>query len=380
MKNLQIWAKNFNTNIIAAFATTLLLVLAGIIIYILFPENLDINYIQNTFVGKLSHFVDEKAERYTYIINTLLFIPLFCLAYATTKKYLIIKDNIKFLNGLSAVLCISVILFLFIMIPLSLHFGVRIKPEFILQHITLIFSLAGLALILYFFKDKQFFKTKIFSIVSIIFLTVYILKILYFYPTGTIEQTFMEAYHFDAFVYPIFKIETGILPSIDFKNIYGYYPYFYALFSHLTGPLNTFKITFLTTIIFAISWICGIFYIYKITKNKLFALALSIVFIYLTGGNWYYYFQFAPLRIIAFTVLLFLATLYVQKRNFYLIFLGFVTSVLALVWNFETGFVNLTAWTAFLVYTLFHDYTIKDKKLYIYSFKYALLITILLPQ
>lgn len=301
MKNLENWAKGFNHNLIAACATILGLILVGIIIYALFPENLDIAYIKNTFTNKLSFFVDEKAERLTYITNTLLFLPLFCLFYFGIKKYLKIKDNIKFLNNFSAVGTILTILVLFIFIPSSLHFGVKMPLSFILQHILEIIIFTILSVSLYFIKDKKMFENKIFTSATLICLAIYIFKILYFYPTNIINQTFMEAYHFDAFVYPIFKTQQGLLPAIDFKNIYGAYPYFYNLFA----PLSTFKITFLTAIIFFVSWTCGIFYIYKITKNKLFAFLLIIVFVYLTGGNYVYYLQFAPLRIIAFTVLLF---------------------------------------------------------------------------
>ena len=180
----------------------------------------------------------------------------------------------------------------------------------------------------------------------------------------------METHHFEFFAYPIFKVEQGLLPGIDFINIYGQYPYFYVLFAQIFPPLTTLKITFMTALILAVSWFCGIFYIYKITNNKFFALLLSIVFIYLTGGNWTYYLQFAPLRIIAFTVLLFLATVYTKKQNKYLICLGFCVSVLAMVWNFETGLINLIAWTAFATYNLCGNYTIKDEKLYYCALKY----------
>lgn len=367
MKNLENWAKGFNHNLITACATILGLILVGIIIYALFPENLDIAYIKNTFTNKLSFFVDEKAERLTYITNTLLFLPLFCLFYFGIKKYLKIKDNIKFLNNFSAVGTILTILVLFIFIPSSLHFGVKMPLSFILQHILEIIIFTILSVSLYFIKDKKMFENQIFTSATLICLAIYIFKILYFYPTNIINQTFMEAYHFDAFVYPIFKIQQGLLPAIDFKNIYGAYPYFYNLFA----PLSTFKITFLTAIIFFVSWVCGIFYIYKITKNKLLAFLLSIVFVYLTGGNYVYYLQFAPLRIIAFTVLLFLATLYTQKQKIYLIVLGFIVSILAIIWNFETGIINLIAWITFICYNLFNNYTIKDKKLFISSLKYS---------
>lgn len=363
MGNLQNWAKNFNRNLIAAFATILTLTLVGIIIYTLFPENLDINYIQNTFAYKLSFFVDEKSERLTYIIDTLLFIPLFLLAYSAVKKYIKIKDDIKLLNNFSALGCIFIILFLFIMVPLSLHFGLNMSFAFISAHIFEIILFLLLAVLCFFIKDKKIFESKIFLITSLLFLAVYILKTLYFYPTHIVNQTFMEAYHFEFFVYPIFKLEQGLLPGVDFINIYGFYPYFYAILS-LLGPISTYKITFMTAIITAVSWCCGIYYIYKITENKFFAFLLSLVFMYFVSANWSYYLQFIPLRIIAFSILLFLATLYMQKQKNYLIFLGFFVSVLAMVWNFETGLVNLIAWTAFVAYNLFSTYTVKDKKLY----------------
>ncbi len=368
MKNLEIWAKNFNINLAAAFITILILTVIGIIIYTVIPDNLDINFIQNTFAIQPNLFVSEKAEFLTYIINTLLFIPLFCLAFVTVKKYFNPKDDIKFLNNFSACASVLSILFLFIAIPSALHFYFDIAFNKLFIFLLPLF----VSIIFYFLKDKPIFATKTFITLSLIFLAIYILKILFFYPTHAMAQSYIEAYHFEAFSYPIYKTEQGLLPAIDFRNIYGYYPYFYALFADIIGPLNTFKITFLTALIFFISWACGIFYIYKTTQNKLFAFLLSIVFVYLTGGNYSYYLQFAPLRIIAFSILLFIATLYTQKQKNYLLFFGFFTSVLALVWNFETGLINLITWTCFVCYIKFNTYTVKDKKLYIHSVKYLI--------
>ena len=157
MKNLENWVKKFNQNLAATCATILGLTLIGIIIYALFPENLDIAYIKNTFTYKLSFFVDEKAERLTYILNTLMFLPLFCLFYLGAKKYLKIKDNIKFLNNFSAFGTILIILGLFIFIPFSLHFGVKMPLSFISQNILGIIIFTILSIFIYFIKDKKMF-------------------------------------------------------------------------------------------------------------------------------------------------------------------------------------------------------------------------------
>ena len=367
MKNLESWAKNFNNNLIATFITILILTIIGVIIYILVPENLDINYIQNTFAYKLSFFVDERAERLTYILDTILFIPVFCLIFAGTKKYIKIKNNIKFLNNFSALTTILLIVFLFVYIPFIFHFCLGMNISFIKSNSILILLLLLFSGMCYYFKDtaNRYIHTTLIAI-----LILYVIRTLFFFPTDIIDQSFMESYHYEFFVYPIFKLEQGVLPGIDFKNIYGYYPYFYLLCSYLIGALNTFKITAITSCLLLVTWFCGIFYIYKVTKSKLFAFLLSIVFVYLTGGNWSYYLQFAPLRIITFAVLLLLAVLYTQKQKKYLIFLGFTVSSLAIVWNFETGLVNLIAWTAFLSYNELKNYSIKDKYFYFSAVKY----------
>lgn len=370
MKNLQSWAKNFNYNLATAFITLIGLILTGTIIYTLTPDGLDLNFIHNNFALPNNSFVSEKAERLTYIINTLLFIPLFCLSFVAVKKYFKPKDDIKFLNNFSALTSILLILFLITAIPFALHFYFGINMQFIIKNSALIILFLFTAGACYYFKDKNFFEGKTFTAISLILLLLCMAKILFFFPTVIMDQSFMDAFHFEAFSYPIYKAEQGLILGNDFRNIYGYYPYFYALLSNIIGAMSTFKITLINAFLLLITWLCGIFYIYKITKNKLFAFLLSIVFIYLTGGNFSYYLQFAPLRIIAFAVLLLLVTLYTQKQKKSLIFLGFLFSALAIVWNFETGLINIIAWTAFLSYAELNNYTLKDKQFYFKTAKY----------
>ncbi len=370
MQNLQSWAKNFNNKLLSFSFSVLGLCFIGFLIYVLTQEGLDLNFIHNNFAVPDYLFVSERAERLTYIINTLLFIPLFWLSFKAVEKYIKIKDDIKFLNISSSLITIILVMALFAGIPYALHFYFDVDLFLIISNFILIILLLFTSCACYYFKDRAFFNTKTFLVLSLIFLFVYIFKILDAFPTEIMDQSFIEAFHFEAFSYPIYKAENGLILGADFKNIYGYYPYFYAFFANIIGPLNTMKITSLTAILLLITWACGIFFIYKITKNKLFALLISIVFVYLTGGNWSYYLQFAPLRIIAFAILLFLATIYTQKQRKYLIFLGFFCSSLALVWNFETGLINIIAWTAFLCYFELNNSTIKEKAYFLNLLKY----------
>ncbi len=155
--------------------------------------------------------------------------------------------------------------------------------------------------------------------------------------------------HMDAYYYPVYRVASGQAQYIDFKNIYGSYCYILAPFIH--SPENAVR-NFSMAMSFLVfgSLICIWGSLKLITKNHFYSfVGLSscgfylIIFFIKQQGNGYYL-QFMPHRIF-FPVLCLLLNcvfLKVYERKislFNILFRIMITgiTVLALMWNFESG-------------------------------------------
>ena len=159
MQNLQSWAKNFNLNLIAFLTTICSLTCIGFLIYAFTTENLDLEFIKNTFALKNNHFVSERAESLTFILDTLLFIPLFYFFFIKIKKYFEVEDDINVLNRISAIfnilMILSVFMFLFIILPYCLNFYFDFNIVFIKDNFALLSLILFISLAIYYFLRKK---------------------------------------------------------------------------------------------------------------------------------------------------------------------------------------------------------------------------------
>lgn len=359
MKSLTLsnLVKNINLNILAAAATTLILVVLVFLFYTFIPQELNLELIKENFITPIGNFVAEQAERASYVTSVLLVIPLFSLFYFWFNKKINIKDNIKFLNKISSSLTLFCIFVLFLFMA---TFFLYDKDWFLIPFILL-------ACLSFYYKDKPFLRTDKANKIYLIIAMVFIARILYIYLTKDIVNTYFEYVHFSIFAYPIFKVQNGLTLNIDFNNIYGYYPYFYSLFSKIFGAWNITKILNFNILLLLFCWLTFGFSIKNFIKNKLLFLIAFVLFVYLTGGQGIYYLQTFPLRLVNFVLIWFIASVFLyskEKRQKILTALGFLWLCLGIVWNFETGIISLIAWTVFLIYCQALRYTVKDKIFY----------------
>lgn len=381
-KLLPSLVKNINLNILAAVCTLISLTIIICLIYAFVPQELDINFIKATFQLPINIFIAEQAERASYMVSLLTVIPLFSFFYIILSKKLKFKNGIAFLNKITDIPT----LIIFSAISAFTVFAIYNN-----QNWLLIFCLI-ISFILFRYKDIPFWRSKKFKVISISLAFISIVYLVFKYLNRDIMGTHFEYAHFSSFIFPIFKVANGLTLSVDFNNIYGDYPYFYLLLSKIFGAWNIHKIVSFNIILLAASWGMVGFALNKFIKNKLLFLFAFALFILYAGGKGSFYFQTFPLRTIIFCFTWFISAYILtakESKQKWLIFGGFIGICAGIVWNSESGFIALVAYTAFLVYLNALKYTLKSKCFYknalicvlqaLVSLALAILIYLLIP-
>lgn len=376
MKNMKdkLWhklIKNINVSVLSAFSTCFILAIVICLIYKFVPQELNINLIKANFHAPINVFVAEQAERVSYITSLVLLIPIFSFFYLLFFHRTRIVNSITFLNKFNDFVSLSCLLFLILLAVILVFF----YQYFIF--IPCIF----LACLLFYCKEKAVFKTKKIVICYVVFAILYLAKVIFLYFSKEITDVYYELYHFSAFAYPIFKVGNGLTLSVDFNNIYGYYPYFYMFLSKILGAWTVNKVLYFNIFLLTSCWLMMGIVINKFIKNKMYAFISFILFIFLTGGNGIYYLQTFPLRIINFVFIWVIASCFLftnGRRKFLFMLFGFAGLCLGIVWNSESGLISLIAWTVFLIYYQALIDTVKSKNFYKKSLIFILFFIITL--
>lgn len=219
--------------------------------------------------------------------------------------------------------------------------------------------------IINFIKNKKIYFVNIAIILTIFFISLYIMDI---YPFGQYSFTYSDAKtQYQPMLYNfIEKLRSGILENYSFNNGFGN-PTIFNYIYYLSSPINFLGILFkspntmyfaLTTIRIIIGTIIITFYIRKKTNNNFIATLGSIAYIF--SGWFINYFTFSIWLDIFFVFPLFQYSLEnlmeKGKCKLYIILIAFI-----LISNFYLGFM-ICLYT--LVYFIFNTITKKE------SFKY----------
>lgn len=359
---------------IALIITIFCIMVLGICLNFI-PNSQNVEYIESTYIKDISNFVAEKSECIQYIVLTITFPLLFVIFYKIISKKIDLSNN-KIEKYIDYAIIIVVFL-LFIKVFLVQNSYIKqtiLQNNFILFCVG--FILISIILRLY-SKHKRLCDILVYTLIVIL-----IGIIAWAHINGSYIQSPYMAHHVDAYFYPIYKINSGLVAGTDFNSIYGYYSYF---FSFLMNLFNQYSMLFFSIIIAILIFISlgGLAIVAnKMIKNKIILLLTVASFIFTmfiqnfieTKG---YYLQYEPHRIIFPILLLLYSMFYIKLRNSkYKVILqigGFVISSLAIVWNLETGIIVLIVWIGTLLYETLYFYSFKEKKLYIELLKIVLM-------
>ncbi len=252
--------------IISFILSVLLMAIIGFLAITLIHDNLDVEYIEENFVSDISCFVSEKSETVAYALITFLFPIAFIAIYKILDK-----KNFDIDTKTLEVIIGAVIFVLIILI-------IRIASEnvyYILQ--TLIYNyllkffiafLICIATVILYQKLSSKKAKKIFKIILYALAIAVILAVGFMYINNSYAQIDLDAHHFGAYYYPIYKIASGLTPGVDFNSLYGYYSYFFFFILNLLGGVSILKFSYVVTILIVISFACLAIFSNKLIKNK----------------------------------------------------------------------------------------------------------------
>ena len=204
-------------------------------------------------------------------------------------------------------------------------------------------------------------KVIFFSVIGVI-IAYSIYRILAF--DFSLQVSEFNVHHYYACWYPIAKVDAGQTIGVDFRSIYGFYPYLVVPVLKLLGGVNQRSSTILLTILLVVIALSYSLFCYKFIKNKFLSCvtaALSCLYgpFSILGdrsiGGVKMYLQFNPLRTFFPAIVLIAIVLRsnVKSRRVALIYNIVMCLVggLAIFWNFEMGLVSALIWAAYNVYS-----------------------------
>lgn len=202
------------------------------------PDELDIEYLEDTYMLSTSNFVAEKSENIQYIVLTISFPILFIVFYKIIEK-IKHKLNEKFERILDGI-------FLFIIITLSINIIFIVRNIFIKETIlydnfilAIFLLIISILLIIFYQKinniDKLKKYQKIINWICIFIVTLTTVLVGYEHINNSYAQSTYDVHHVDAYFYPVYKTLFGLTPGIDFNSIYGYYSYFFSMIMRNNG-------------------------------------------------------------------------------------------------------------------------------------------------
>ncbi len=252
--------------IISFILSILLMVIIGILTISLIHDNLDVELISRTYVISVQNFTAEKSELIAYALITASFPLAFIAIYKILDKT---KFDIDF-NTLKLIIGSFILTLIVIITKMTILDAYCIERTLIYDHlivflITLLFS--ALAIIL-FQKLNNGKAKKILKIIIYILAIAVISAVSFMYINNSYAQTELDAHHFGAYFYPVYKVNSGLTPGVDFNSIYGYYSYFYSFILNIFGGISILKFSYIITFLVLTSFICFAIFANKIIRNK----------------------------------------------------------------------------------------------------------------
>jgi len=170
----------------------------------------------------------------------------------------------------------------------------------------------------------------------------------------SINNNSHNAHHQSPIIYPIIQTYFGNAILIDFKSLYGLYPYLLNPVLHIIG-LSIFNITLIFMLLQAIILFSIAYCIYYMVHNKWLALIGFITFLYiqfLANDAWpeELIFQYEPIRMIFPALLLSYLIYYLAKPNHLKYYGGLLLFSIGTIWNLDTGIFAFLAFVGTIMY------------------------------
>ncbi len=333
--NTENKGQNYVSALSALILSAAAVFIIALIINFFIKDAPDTAFIAQTFSLNLQYFKPESAEKYAFFISTFLFPFIYIYARHFTAK---LKFEIpqKYIVLVQSLFIFPITALFFIICNSSLFF-----PS-VLTFTAAFFTAAA---VMYILPKIKFTKKAYWTIaVLLCILTAYIC----YTPVILFDKG-----HFTAYFAPIYKVYSGLIPAVDFNNLYGFYPYIWQPLLYISGGADLAKISIINTVLVCCSLLFIAGFLYLTVRNKLTAvlgLAFYAILFYIYPISQGHYLQFMPHRVYFIALILLLCAIYLKLQKPWAKKLcslaGYITAVKAMIWNFESGFIVLAAWAA----------------------------------
>ncbi|MEG0486155.1 MAG: hypothetical protein RR576_11990, partial [Oscillospiraceae bacterium] len=269
-------------------------------------DSVDVAYIAEHFVNPVRDFIPEKGEQLQYMILTVLF-PILFIAYKLILDKLVKIDGDKVYKYVGILTPISTIAIVALFIITQIHetyYMDMLRSTRSIYTCSILLALCFAAWICAMMLYEKFKKYKkaidIVLLLATIGIAVYTawLFICYNYSSN---GSFQE-HHANAYFYPVYKVYSGQTMLVDFKNIYGFYPYFLMPFFKLLGSCSEYNFSLVMSWLMFIGSMCIIYTLFSACKNRVIACMGSIATLFAAGvyalnnNGAGYYLQYFPQR------------------------------------------------------------------------------------
>lgn len=369
-----------NTPELCSLIIAVLVTIAAVALTFLLPADADTSKYEGVLLtSRIKDCMPEPFEMFRYVLTVALLPTVFLIAYNIFKV-----RSLRFPSFVN--FTVQAVVLLFAAVLFVTAFVATYKTGSLFEHKTTTYFKENFELSLYFIlpvtaflmffivasKDNAksvFHRVLFFSILALVFAySAYrIITVNYAY-----QNSPYNLHHYYACWYPIAKVDAGQTIGVDFRSIYGFYPYIAVPILKLFGGANQQSSSILLTVMLVV--VAGSYcaFCYRFFKNKILALVVSLVCsVYgpfsLLGdnskGDKRQYFQYNPLRtfFLGLTLIAIVIRSNLKSKRSILI-LNIVMTLLgglAIFWNFESGIICAALWTAYNIYE-----TAIDKKLF----------------
>jgi|GEM_PF-4887318 len=244
------------------------------------------------------------------------------------------------------------------------YYVLQILPAFVLLIIALV--IASVSFVALYHEKGKFNKWALYVIYTgvavVLALTVFTPDIFYmgglvFGSQGGVDSAF-NVHHASAYIDSIYNILHGQPYIGDQTDQYGHYGLFFYLPLKLFGE-SVFTISIILGTLMAVSSLCLIGAVHVTLRSnylKAFVVIAAGLCLAANTAN-YIYWQVLPHRIIFPSLMIFVVALYAKKgalmKKEYAI--GSIISMLAILWNLESGIAAAAAWFMFIVIKYYQD-------------------------
>lgn len=323
----------------------------------------DLSPVKELFELNLSTFSPEPLERLLFITGIISLPFLLTVTHMVTSRYIVSRFSKTLLPLLTNLLYPA--LLVLALSWLSLHHNAIVYTAigFDLTPLRFIFLL----LVSYFFYTLVTDANRIniqkltynltssafsgFAILSIFLVGFYGIMTL-----QTIEYTPLYVSSFNAVFHAVVQVFLGKELLVDLSHQYGLYPHIIEPVMKISG-LSVLSFSILMSALNLVSVICIYCFMNCSIKSRIISATAFISLLYYCYffgrviDSQEYYYQYHPVRFLFPALSILLSYLYLRSQSRRLYYLSFFLYSVAMIWNFDSGFVLFLSWLLLLAYS-----------------------------